>query len=161
MSPSGSQLFRSPTLEKLWKFGFSDIGDVTMKSAAYVARYCMKKIKEVDAQFSDRGFRFTPFERRSPEFTVMSRRPGIGTDWYNKYFKEIYTEDSLVLDGGVEVKAPQFYDRKFALTHPVEFDSFKAMRKEKAESSVDNTPERLAVREEVCLSRVDLLRRDY
>ncbi|AXH74125.1 MAG: replication initiator protein [Microviridae sp.] len=37
-------LFRSAELEELWPFGFSSIGSVTFESAAYVARYIMKKI---------------------------------------------------------------------------------------------------------------------
>ena len=37
-------LWRSPTLEKLWPYGMSSIGKVTFESAAYVARYVMKKV---------------------------------------------------------------------------------------------------------------------
>lgn len=43
-TPSGSRLFRSSDLESLWPYGFSSIGDVTFESAAYVARYIMKKV---------------------------------------------------------------------------------------------------------------------
>ncbi len=37
-------LYRSADLEKLWPYGYSSIGEVTFQSAAYVARYIMKKI---------------------------------------------------------------------------------------------------------------------
>jgi len=37
-------LFRSKTLEELWPFGHSSVGTVTFESAAYVARYIMKKV---------------------------------------------------------------------------------------------------------------------
>ena len=43
-SPSGHDLYRSPTLERFWTFGQSAIGDLTFESAAYVARYVTKKI---------------------------------------------------------------------------------------------------------------------
>ena len=33
---SGSPLYRSDILERLWPFGYSSIGDVTFESAAYV-----------------------------------------------------------------------------------------------------------------------------
>ena len=39
----GHNVYRSAILEKLWPFGFSTIGAVTFESAAYVARYVMKK----------------------------------------------------------------------------------------------------------------------
>lgn len=41
---SKSKLYRSAELEKLWTFGFSSVGDVNFESAAYVARYIMKKV---------------------------------------------------------------------------------------------------------------------
>ena len=40
----GIPLYKSETLNKLWKLGFCTIGDVTFESAAYVARYIMKKV---------------------------------------------------------------------------------------------------------------------
>ena len=41
---NGNKHYTSETLEKIWPFGFSTIGDVTFESAAYVARYVTKKI---------------------------------------------------------------------------------------------------------------------
>lgn len=43
-SSSGSVLYRSPTLDSLWGQGGALIGDLTFESAAYVARYCLKKV---------------------------------------------------------------------------------------------------------------------
>ena len=40
----GDILYRSPLLETLWDKGSSEIGSVTFESAAYVARYSLKKI---------------------------------------------------------------------------------------------------------------------
>lgn len=37
-------LYRSKTLEELWPYGYSSVGTVTFESAAYVARYIMKKV---------------------------------------------------------------------------------------------------------------------
>ena len=67
----GVRLYRSKVLEKLWTFGFSTIGDVTFESAAYVARYCTKKITGDEADKHYNG--------RSPEYVTMSRRPCIVT----------------------------------------------------------------------------------
>ena len=41
---SGVKLYISEELKKLWPYGFSTIGDVTFESAAYCARYVLKKV---------------------------------------------------------------------------------------------------------------------
>ena len=41
---SGHRLYISESLDELWPFGFCTIGNVTFESAAYVARYIMKKV---------------------------------------------------------------------------------------------------------------------
>ena len=43
-SPTGEKLYISKTLQALWPMGHITIGAVTFESAAYVARYVMKKI---------------------------------------------------------------------------------------------------------------------
>lgn len=78
----GSPLFYSETLEKLWPFGFNVVGEVTFESCAYVARYITKKI------FGDKAE--AHYGGRQPEFTVMSRRPGIGSAWFERYGKHAY-----------------------------------------------------------------------
>lgn len=40
------RLYVSPSLQRLWPFGYSSVGDVTFESAAYVARYSLKKKQE-------------------------------------------------------------------------------------------------------------------
>ena len=44
ISPSGCPLYTSDALFELWPFGFHTIGELTFESAAYTARYVMKKI---------------------------------------------------------------------------------------------------------------------
>ncbi len=161
LSPTGCRLYRSELLEDRWRLGLSNVGDVTFKSAAYVARYCMKKAHDTVLRDADEWWSRYFGDPRALEFIVMSRRPPIANDWYKKFGAEVYREDMLVLPGGVEVKPPKYYDVKFSLTDPVTFDNIKAMRKEAAECSPDNTPERLAVREGVKMSKLNLLRRDY
>ena len=69
----GVRLYRSASLEQLWPYGYSTIGDVTFESAAYVARYVVKKITGEREGEHYRG--------KMPEFATMSRRPGIGRGW--------------------------------------------------------------------------------
>ena len=40
---SGSMIYSSETLSKLWPLGHASLGELTRDSAAYIARYVMKK----------------------------------------------------------------------------------------------------------------------
>lgn len=106
MSRSGFKLYRSPMLEELWKFGNSEIGDVTFESAAYCARYVMKKITGDMADDHYKG--------RKPEYTTMSRRPGLGQGWYLKYKQELINNDGVLVNGHL-TKPPRFYRGQFEL----------------------------------------------
>lgn len=81
-SRRGQSIWRSPCLERLWPYGRSEIGSVTFESAAYVARYVMKKQVKRDAVD----------ELREPEFIRMSLKPGVGVPWIEKFFKEVYLQ---------------------------------------------------------------------
>ena len=88
-------LYVSRSLLELWPFGLHTIGVVTFDSAAYVARYVMKKITGDKAASHYNG--------RLPEYTTMSRRPGIGRAWYDKFKSDCYPSDELVIRGGVVI----------------------------------------------------------
>lgn len=100
---NGVSVYRSAELERLWPFGFSTVGDVTFESAAYVARYCTKKVTGDAAKAHYQG--------RHPEYVTMSRRPGIGAGWYAKYARDVYPSDEVVIRGGVRCRPPKFYDK--------------------------------------------------
>lgn len=61
----------------LWKNGNMYIGDVTYSSCRYVASYVNKK------QFGKKGQDFYVTKGIEPEFTLMSRKPGIGAEFVN------------------------------------------------------------------------------
>lgn len=160
-SERGVNLYRSPSLEKLWTFGYSSVGEVTFESAAYVARYIMKKITGDAAENHyvwidpETGEIF----KRKPEYTTMSRRPGIGKSWFEQYASDVYPDDFIVMRGK-KMKPPKFYDSQFELISPGEYEILKKRRKRAASKHVDNnTPERLKVRETVKLSQLSQLKR--
>ena len=100
-SKSGFQVYRSPLLEKLWDFGISSIGSFSFQSAGYVARYVMKKWYGKDADEHYQG--------RIPEFLKMSLRPGIGNDWIEKYWRDVFPHNFVVLRDGKKAPVPRFY----------------------------------------------------
>lgn len=152
---NGNRLYTSPSLQELWPYGFSTLGEVTFESAAYVARYILKKVNGQMAD--DRYYDRDTGEIIKPEYTTMSRRPGIGRGWYEKYKSDVYPHDEVILNG-VRCKPPKYYDGLYYLTNPHDFDEIKSVRLTKAELHVDNnTKSRLAVREEVQNARLKLL----
>ena len=159
----GVRLFTSRALSELWPFGFSTVGDVTFESAAYVARCVTKKITGPVAE--DHYWRYNQKTGEcydlQPEYCTMSRRPGIGRPWLEKFQSDVYPHDRVVLNGK-EVKPPKFYDSIFELAFPDEFDEIKEKRKcDAASSAKDNTYERLRVRERCQEIRLKNLKRSY
>lgn len=157
-TPQGNNLYTSKSLDEIWGFGFSTLGDVTYQSAGYVAQYCMKKINGDRA--STHYLRSHPLNNTvhlvKPEFAVQSRRPGIGASWFDKFKTDAFPSDFLVVDGK-QHRVPKFYLKK--LTEE-ELKPIKRRRKKDAlPRKANNTKERLAVREEVKKSRLSTLKR--
>jgi len=144
----GGYLYTSGACEELWAFGYNVIGSVDFNSCAYVARYICDKLD---------GDRVEEYGGRAPEFSVMSRRPGIGTGWFEKYGRETYLHDSVIMNGR-EVLPPRFYDMK--LDDEV-LKGIKRERKLKAlKNFADNTVDRRIVKEQVVLRNLARMKRD-
>lgn len=163
---NGFKLYRSPSLEKLWPFGYSTIGDVTFESAAYVARYVTKKItgKDADEHYTTINKETGEIvSERLPEFVRMSRRPGIGTDWLNSFTDDIYNHDYVIINGK-KCRPPKFYDTRFEIEHPDEFLRIKGRRKKNIltdKYEMDNTTDRLKVKKTIQNRKHQLLIRSY
>lgn len=101
-----NRIFRSPFIEDVWSHGMVFIGNVTYESCAYVARYCMKKV-ETNPNFK--------------EFSLMSRRPGIGSEYFQHYFKGWYALDGIriVRNGSYQTqRIPRYYDKLYQSINP-------------------------------------------
>lgn len=147
----GDQLWTSQTINECWDKGFHTIGNCTFESAAYVARYIMKK---VTGQLAD-----PHYGGRKPEYTTMSRNPGLGSEWIRKFHSEVYPSDEVIMRG-VPCKPPKFYDRWLEKHDSALFDQVKESRAEGAtERASDNTTERLAVKEAVLNARLEQFHR--
>nr|QJB19726.1 MAG: replication initiator protein [Microvirus sp.] len=156
---SGVRLYRSAALESLWPYGFSTIGDVTFESAAYVARYVLKKVTGPDAQAHYAG--------RVPEYVTMSRKPGIAYDWFRRYYTDVYPHDYVVIRDGIKCRPPRYYDNLYdnitnscvvsnAKLKPLHV--LKFYRRLKARKHfIDNTYRRLRVREACQYDKLDKL----
>lgn len=164
------KLYVSEELNKLWTdpedkkpYGFATIGEVTFQSAAYVARYCMKKRKGKNwQQFYER---YTDLETGEvislePEFPLMSRRPGIGKSWLDKYGKEVRDNDSVICNKK-EMKPPKYYDYILEKNIPTKYEEIKAQRLAAAKKAIhNNSLARLHTRGIVKKSQIQQLKKE-
>ena len=151
-------MYRSSELESLWTYGYSSIGSVSFESAAYVARYVLKK---VNGDLADKHYLSDKFDpstgeiyRLTPEYVTMSRGSkilgtgGIGKGWFDKYKGDVYPHDFVVVRDR-KMRPPKFYDNCYEAVFPDDYVKLKSKRKRDVKKFADdNTPERLAVKEE-------------
>lgn len=163
---NGNRLYRSETLERLWPNGISSIGDVSLKSAGYVARYVMKKVTGKLA--------YSHYGNLDREYISMSRSEGIGKKWYEKFKNDVYPSDEIIIEGKRQ-KPPKYYDYLLDKENNDFYKELKNKRKLKAlENSItyqwsekgkeridDNDSKRLGVKEIVKLSQIKNLKRGY
>ena len=158
---SGSLIYRSSDLETLWPFGYSSIGEVNFESAAYVARYIMKK---QTGKESLKHYQYSDLEtgeiiQMTPEFNKMSLKPAIGKNWYEKYKSDVYPHDYVVLRGQ-KIKPPKYYDQLYKNDNPYEYEIIIGKRENGAKlNHADNTYDRLAVKEQVAQAKLRKLKR--
>lgn len=144
----GDQLYKSELLQKLWGKGFCLVGSLSPQSAAYVAKYCVKKVNGDLADSHYRG--------RQPEFGLMSLKPGIGAGWFEKWSGDVYPSDFLVIQGKKRAP-PRYYDSLLEDLDERLLEVIKSHRVEKVKKyRSDQTPARLKARMECLQARVNL-----
>lgn len=158
----GDQYFRSDELEKLWPFGHSTIGQLNFQTAAYTARYIMKKITGPQAEehyltnkCDDDGV----LVGRKPEYVTMSLKPGLGFEWFQKYWRDVYPQD-IVIVNGKKFRPPRYYDELLERKDPDMLELVVKQREQFADQhQEDYSPRRLADREECKSAQINRLLR--
>lgn len=166
---NGSDIYTSPTLERIWNKGFVSIGTVNFQSVAYIARYILKKINGKNKEIIDEKTGLKPYERIDrvygeivevlPEFTDMSRRPGIGRDWFDKYRSDFYPKDFTNING-MRVKPPRYYDTLLEQVDFEMYDDIKNGRMINAFNSCEDNESRLRQKKIIKESQVNMLKRN-
>lgn len=158
---NGNDFFTSSLLESLWGKGFCSVSDVTFSSAAYCARYVMKKVggdraidhyRWVDASTGE------VFERL-PEYSTFSRRPAVGREWFDRFSRDVFPDEFLIVDGR-RVPVPRYYRKLQDKKDGLKVVRYWNNRIKGAATRHDRTPERLEVRSIVFDAKTRNLRRD-
>lgn len=151
-------VYRSPELERLWPFGLSEIGSVSFESAAYVARYVTKKVtgdeEMVAAHYSDVDGATGELVKKVVEYCTMSRRPGIGAGWLEKFGDEVYPSDGVVVNGKL-VRPPRYYDEWLKRRDERGLARVRGKRRRSVVES-ECEPERLEAKRKCMEARVNL-----
>lgn len=132
----GDALYTSNELQRCWTdengipLGYITVGSVTTDSAGYCARYALKKQKmTLKEDYAKLGI--------DPEFVVMSRRPGLGKNYFDDHYEELYLTDEIILPGrdkAVHMKPPKYYDTLLEKLDPELLQDIKLNRRSIAES---------------------------
>ncbi len=132
-SPAGFHVWRASTLEKYWPYGHSEFSTVTPASASYVAGYVRKKLsKKTHPNAYTRVDEDTgELIELEQEFSRMSLKPAIGRRWIEKYWRDVYPRDYVLL-GGKEFKPPRYYDKWMEENHPKVMFGVRCKREDEA-----------------------------
>lgn len=138
----GDSLYTSDALVDVWNYGFVVVAPLNWNTAAYTARYVMKKQTGKGAALYDKLNIAKPFVR-------MSLKPGIAQGFYDLHKDSIYDHiglddhgnplfnDKIILPS-IKSKAnickpPRLFDKKLENSSPDLYEAIKASRKRYAE----------------------------
>lgn len=169
-APCGDRTYISKSVDRVWcdKFGTPLgnhlIGSLNFESAAYIARYIMKKIKGPNASplplaTTEDGEVILP----NPEFMIMSK--GIGKSWFRDYFmSDVFPTGSVVTAQGSRAPVPRYYKTKLKeLGHDLALDmQFRSSVRADLDierNMYENQPVRKIARQRVADSRLKLSNR--
>lgn len=139
---SGLPIYKSKTISKIWGMGYCPIGLIAYESAAYVARYTMKKnglakIKReyYDAEEIDKNGEIKIKRKwrnikgiQESEFISMSTCPGIGKTWFIKNKENIKTNNCILIHskkGTLTRKIPRYYKKIWEKIDWLEYERWK------------------------------------
>lgn len=158
---AGDRLYTSKILSELWGKGLCSIGDVSYKSAQYVASYIMKKaVQPGDRKLEHYDLETGEVTWKEPEFTRMSLKPGIGLGFLEKFKSDMYPHDICVING-LELRPPKYYARKIAEQDPQAWEEISYRRFLKGKQyQHDRTDDRLKVKEECIRAKMNFRKKD-
>lgn len=161
-------IYQSDLLDIIWGKGFATVAPVTPGTANYTAQYCTKKVKGYKKrEVEDRYCPALSLERGQPvyaqlshyqwldeqtgeiydlepEFSLMSRMPGIGRSWLDKY--QASTDKDFLTNNGDTYPIPTYYDKVRAAQDPEFMEIILAKRRkahEKLRQQGEHTQRRL------------------
>ncbi|QXN75131.1 replication initiator protein [Microvirus mar29] len=135
-----NKMYTSEKLNRIWSFpprrgesyfnnsptvaGIATVQPVTWETCAYTARYVTKKLKGPLASFYEG-------HNMEPPFSCMSRRPGIGRQYYDDH-PELWDNDYINVstpEGGMKFRPPKYFMKLLEQDDPYSAEAMKEVRK--------------------------------
>jgi len=91
-----------------------------------VARYITKKITgDISSEH---------YKNLMPEFALMSRKPGIGSTWYEKWKNDVKSTDKVIVRNDLQIRPPKYYYSKWEIE---DIESFKIAKERRLKDITD------------------------
>lgn len=138
---SGLPVFTSKTIDELWGKGYAPIGYITYESAAYVARYTMKKnglakiereyydVEEMDEKtgvFKIKRKWHNKKGIQESEFITMSK--GIGRMWFINNIEKIKQNNCIIIKTGKRTiyrTVPRYYRKVWQQINWMDYERWR------------------------------------
>ncbi|AYP28958.1 MAG: putative replication initiation protein [Bacteriophage sp.] len=144
--------FESPLIAKLWGKGIHELSLASPDTMAYVSKYVTKKALTREDPFAHHYVVPETGEMipQEPEFAHMSRRPGIGAKWLDKWTGDVFPSDEIVANGKA-MRVPRYYYNRLKERDPELAERVRASRKKKALAVplIETTTRRRKVKETI------------
>lgn len=156
--------YKSETLDKYWRLGFTDTTNVSYQNAGYIARYTLKKqLPKTETQsryvYTDSN---DEIQTRRFEYIRMSTDPAIGRSWALKYVNNWGHLDYVLDPKGNKCPVPKYYRDMLRDDICLETsEKNSASRIENARTNPDNDPSRLAAKKICAEATLKNLPRPY
>lgn len=127
MSNLGYAYYYSPFLEEVWPYGNNLVADCTWDTCNYVARY---QVKKLEGSLDDETRKSTGIAK---EFVTMSRRPGIGLNWYISHdvcYATFLNQYLKGKEGSIKISPNRYFDSYLEKSNPDLLEEIKEKRKE-------------------------------
>jgi len=169
----GDPVYKSELLEKIWKKGHVTVCKFNYRTAAYTARYTIKKMETsesyqlkheiIDKYTGETNYdpiavrKYYLMQNKIPEFISMS--PGLGAGWYEKYKTDTYKD--YITTNYHKGKVPKYYDKRLEKDDPKRLESIKEKRIAKAkELQKEETPQMRRSKEIILKKRLSTITRN-
>ncbi|QCS36149.1 replication initiator protein [Capybara microvirus Cap1_SP_141] len=118
---NGDLYYTSPVLESIWTHGYVVLSDFSWQTGAYTARYILKKqFGKASDQFKLTGF--------PQEFVLMSRKPGLGRQYFNENIDDLIAYDGDICRPGQKSKPGRYFDSLIEDADPEKYKDLKNNR---------------------------------
>lgn len=130
--------YTNERIEHIWGKGFITIGKVTWESISYTVGYVSKKL------FGNIKEEYYALKGQEPIFANMSRRPGIGRQYFEDNKNKIYDFDEILNSKGQPVQIPRYFDKLMDIGNEEDYEYIKAIKRIRNEKAKNEQTKKMS-----------------